>query len=95
MPYYPVHMRKGQSNHFCCPSSVVVMKIARSQVLGICACCNYHELVDIGEKLVSVRIEWQHNGTTNRAFSIQHACGLSTAPTPRADLTHLPMLTSM
>ena len=35
-------------------SVVVVMKIARSQVLGICACCNYHGLVDIGEKLVSV-----------------------------------------
>ena len=46
----------------CCPSvvcllSVVVTKIARSRVLGICACCNYHELVDIGEKLASVRFE--------------------------------------
>ena len=29
-------------------------EITRSQVLGICACCNYHKLVDIGEKLVSV-----------------------------------------
>ena len=37
--------------------SVVVTKIARSRVLGICECCNYHELVDIGEKLVSVRFE--------------------------------------
>ena len=27
--------------------SVVATIIARSQVLGICACCNYHELVDI------------------------------------------------
>ena len=35
-------------------SVVVVMKIGRSRVLGICACCNYHKLVDIGEKLVSV-----------------------------------------
>ena len=40
----------------CC-LSVVVTKIARSRVLGICACCNYHELVDIGEKLVSVRFK--------------------------------------
>ena len=36
---------------------VVVTKIARSRVLGICACCNYHESVDIVEKLVSVRFE--------------------------------------
>ena len=28
------------------------MKIARSWVLGICACCNYNKSVDIGEKLV-------------------------------------------
>ena len=40
-----------------CARAVVVTKIARSRVLGICACCNYHELVDIGEKLVSVRFE--------------------------------------
>ena len=33
------------------------MKIARSQVLGICACCNYHELVDICEKMASVHFE--------------------------------------
>ena len=38
-------------------SVVVVMKISRSQILGICACCNYHELVDIGEKLVSVHFQ--------------------------------------
>ena len=35
-------------------SVIIVMKITRFQVLGICACCNYHELVDISEKLVSV-----------------------------------------
>ena len=29
---------------------IVVTKIARSRVLGIYACCNYHKLVDIGEK---------------------------------------------
>ena len=29
----------------------------RSRVLRIYACCNYHELVDIDEKLASVRFE--------------------------------------
>ena len=46
---------------FVCLSSVViavvVTKITRSGVLSICSCCNYHELVDIGEKLVSVHFE--------------------------------------
>ena len=37
--------------------SVVVTKIARSLVLHICVCCNYHELIDIGKNLVSVRFE--------------------------------------
>ena len=37
--------------------SVVVTKITRSQVIGICACCNYHESVDLGEKLVTVCFE--------------------------------------
>ena len=32
--------------------SSVITKIARSWVLGICVCCNYHRLVDVGEKLV-------------------------------------------
>ena len=40
-----------------CLSDVVVTKIAKSQVLGIYACCNYRGLVDIGEKLVSVCFE--------------------------------------
>ena len=51
---------RGKAISFvCCLSSVIVviMKIARSGVLSICSCCNYHELVDIGEKLVSVRFE--------------------------------------
>ena len=41
------------------PSVVVtnLYKIARFRVLGICAYCNYHELIDIDEKLVSVRFE--------------------------------------
>ena len=37
--------------------SVVVTKIARSLVLAICGCCNYHQWVDNGEKVVSVFIE--------------------------------------
>ena len=36
---------------------IVSTKITRSQVLGICACCKHNELVDIGEKLVSVHFE--------------------------------------
>ena len=51
---------RGKVIGFVCLSSVVVIiiiKIARSRVLGICACCNYHELVDIGEKLVSEHFE--------------------------------------
>ena len=40
--------------------SVVVTKIARSRVLGIYACCNYNESVDVGEKLVSMRFELQN-----------------------------------
>ena len=44
---YPTRMRKGKS----------ITKIARSLVLGICVCYNYHELVDVGEKLVSVCFE--------------------------------------
>ena len=54
--YYPARMRRGKKNRFCL-SVVVVTKIARSRILGICACCDYHELVDIGEKVVSVRSE--------------------------------------
>ena len=31
---------------------VVGTKIARSRVLGVCACCKHNQSVDIGEKLV-------------------------------------------
>ena len=52
---------RGKAIGFVCRLSVVVVvvvtKIARSRVLGICVCCNYHEWVDISEKLVSVRFE--------------------------------------
>ena len=44
----------------CCLLSVVVVvatKIARSQVLGICACCKHNESMDTGKKLVSIHFE--------------------------------------
>ena len=51
---------RGKAIGFVCLSVivVVVMKIARSQVLGIYVCYNYHKLVDIGEKLVFVGFEF-------------------------------------
>ena len=77
---------------------VIVMKIARSRVLGICACytctCNYHELVDIGKNwfLCTSNCWTWLTSATNRAFSVQHACGLPATPTPCADVTRLCML---
>ena len=43
-----------------CPSVVVVVgtKIARSRVLGVCACCKHNQSVDIGEKLVCTGFEF-------------------------------------
>ena len=67
-----------------CQSVVVVgTKIARSRVLGICVCCKHNQSVDIGKKLVCMRFELlkRLTGATNRAFSVQYACGLSTTPT--------------
>ena len=62
MYYYPVCMHRGKVIGLSvCLSvclSVVTTKIAISRVLDIRACCNYNELVDIGEKLVCVRFEW-------------------------------------
>ena len=57
-PYniYPAHVQ-GVKQSVLSVVVVIVTKIARSRVLGICACCNYYELVDIGEKLVSVCFE--------------------------------------
>ena len=40
-----------------CLSVIVITKIDRSRVLSINACCNYHELVDIGKNLISVHFE--------------------------------------
>ena len=62
-----------------CPSVIVVVvvvgtKIARYRVLGVYACCNHNQSIDIN---CSKRL----TSATNRAFSVQHACGLSTTPT--------------
>ena len=69
-----------------CPSVVVVVvvvvatKIARSRVLGVYACCKHNQSIDIGEKLVSTGFEFLKKAYSaiNRAFSVQHACGLRT-----------------
>ena len=74
---------RGKAIGFVCLSSIVVTKIARSRVLGICACCKHNELVDISEKLVSVCfkvLKWL-TSATNRAFCVLHAYGLLTTPT--------------
>ena len=46
----------------CYPARLSVVcrltKIARSRVLGIYVCYNYHDLVDIGVKLASVCFKW-------------------------------------
>ena len=59
------------------PSVVIGTKIATSLVLGICACCKRNESV---EKLVSTSFKLLKY-FTSAAFSVQHACGLSTTPT--------------
>ena len=45
-----------------CMSVVVVVvigtKIARSRVLGVCACYKHNQSVDIGEKMVYTRFEF-------------------------------------
>ena len=47
---------RGKATAFVCPT-FVVMKIARSRVLGICVRFIDHRLVDIGKKLISVSFE--------------------------------------
>ena len=37
---------------------VVGTKIARSRVLGVCACYKHNQSVDIGEKMVCTRFEF-------------------------------------
>ena len=75
--------------------SVVITEIARSRVLRIYVCCNYHELVGIGKKnWLLCDSNWRIwlTSATNCAFFVQHACGLPTAPTLCAYLTRLRML---
>ena len=72
-----------------CPSVVVVViivvvvvgrKIVISRLLGICECYKHNKLIDISEKRTSNRSKGL-TSAKNRAFSIQHACGISATPT--------------
>ena len=48
---------QGVKQSVCLSVVVVGTKIARSYVLGICACYNHNQSVDIGEKLVCTYFE--------------------------------------
>ena len=54
--FLPCTHAQGEKQSVCLSVVVVVVvvvvgtKIARSHVLGICACCKHNQLVDIGEK---------------------------------------------
>ena len=82
--FLPCAHAQGVKQSVCL--SVVVMKITRSRVLGIYVCCNYNESVDVGENwfLCTSNCRTWLTRATNHAFSVQHACGLPTAPTPCA-----------
>ena len=65
---YPARMlprahAQGVKQSVCMSVVVVVVvvvvgtKIARSRVLGVCACCKHNQSIDIGEKLVYTRFE--------------------------------------
>ena len=55
---YAIHAMSHVSVGFKYPAHMhVSMKIARSRILGICACCKHDLLVDISEKLVGMRFE--------------------------------------
>ena len=56
-----------------CPSVVVGTKIARSRVLGICACCKHNQSVDIGEKLVCIRFRIARKHLDTRPFDIGYS----------------------
>ena len=63
MQFLP-HAHVQEVKQSVCPSVVVVVvivvvgtKIARSRVLGVCACCKHNQSVDIGEKLVCTGFE--------------------------------------
>ena len=86
-PFLPrVYVQGVKQSVYMYLSIVVVIgtKITRSRVLGICACCKHNQSVDIGEKLVCIRALNCSKGltsATNRAFSVQYTCSLSTTPT--------------
>ena len=59
LQYYAI-VATGRAGYVLYRALVVVVvgtKIARSHVLGICACCKHKQSVDIGEKLVFTRFE--------------------------------------
>ena len=68
-----------------CPSIVVVVgtKIARSRVLGVCACCKHNQLVDIGEKLVCTLFE-----LPKKAYQCYKSCIFCSACLWFIDHTH-------
>ena len=53
----------------------IVMRIARSQVLGISACCNYHKLVDVSKKtgFCALRIA-EHGSLVLQIVHFRSAC---------------------
>ena len=62
--YLPRAHAQGVKQSVCMSVVVVVVvvvvvgtKIARSRVLGVCACCKHNQSIDIGEKLVCTRFE--------------------------------------
>ena len=59
---------------------VIGTKIARSRALGICARYKHNQSVDIWFICAS-NCSKRLTSAINRAFSVQHACGLSTTPT--------------
>ena len=63
--------------------SVIGTKIARSQHLGICACCKHNESVDICEQLVSVQFEF-----LNMANKCYKSCIIRSACLWFTDRTH-------
>ena len=80
-------MHAQGAKQLVCTSVVVIVvistKIARSSVLGICACCRYNQSVDIDEKLVCTCFELLKK-RYKLCISVQPAYGLSTTPGVRA-----------
>ena len=68
-----------------CPSVVVGTKIARSRLLDIyvgCSLSTTNWQISVKNWLLHASNGWKwFTSATNRAFSVQHACGLATTPT--------------